>query len=298
MSIPPYFNSAKTRIDQVIESMFSAVDPDLDLLLESALYSSLPGGKRIRGSLALILGDRLGFKDKMQPLAVAIELIHTYSLIHDDLPAMDDDDLRRGKPTNHKVYGEDVAILTGDFLMVRAYHLLAEDLLKQGFKAENILAMISYISHRIGLDGMVGGQLMDIKSDHHSLDQARLEKIHNLKTGAFIEVACMAPFILAEGKESLKNHAGLVQLGQKIGLLFQVVDDLLDETGNEDKIGKTAGSDREKEKLTFVALMGIKYTRQYAAQLAAEMQDLVAQLPENIRIVFMDLIELIHRRDH
>ena len=238
--------------------------------LDDAMHYSVDaGGKRLRPVLT-IMTYRLLADDwqRALPVAAAYELIHTYSLIHDDLPAMDDDDLRRGQPTNHRVYGEAMAILAGDALLTEAFRLLAEEV---DVDPEVVVKLVSGLAQAAGRDGMVGGQAIDILSqgenDQANIDQRSelLETLHRRKTGAMITGSLLAGVDLAQGDPFLR--ARLTEFGSVIGLAFQVADDILDEVGEEESLGKDIGSDRELGKLTFVSLFGLEEARLRLADL-------------------------------
>ncbi|MEA1921056.1 MAG: farnesyl diphosphate synthase [Pseudomonadota bacterium] len=238
--------------------------------LDDAMHYSVDaGGKRLRPVLT-IMAYRLLADDwqRALPVAAAYELIHTYSLIHDDLPAMDDDDLRRGQPTNHRVYGEAMAILAGDALLTEAFRLLAEEV---DVDPEVVVKLVSGLAQAAGRDGMVGGQAIDILSqgenDQGNIDQRSelLETLHRRKTGAMITGSLLAGVDLAQGDPFLR--ARLTEFGSVIGLAFQVADDILDEVGEEENLGKDIGSDRELGKLTFVSLFGLEEARLRLADL-------------------------------
>ena len=227
-------------------------------------YSLFAGGKRIRPVLVLAAGEAVGApRAELLPLACAVEMIHTYSLIHDDLPAMDDDDLRRGKPTSHKVFGEAIAILAGDALLTRAFHLLAtvpsrvEDAL-----ARRRLAATEVLAEACGTGGLIGGQVMDLESEGRATSAASLERLHRAKTGALLSACVRGGAILGGARpnelEALSSYAAA------IGLAFQVVDDVLDATEDAASLGKTAGKDAAAKKATYVSVHGIERAREMA----------------------------------
>ncbi len=215
-------------------------------------YSLLSGGKRIRPVLTLEFA-RLGGLDwkTALPVACALELVHTYSLIHDDLPCMDDDDLRRGKPTNHKVYGETLAVLAGDALQPEAYRLI---LTAPGLDAERRAACALILARAAGADGMVGGQVLDTL--HAPRTEAELSQVHRLKTGAMIAGACRLGAAAAGADEGLMRAAGVY--AERLGMAFQIRDDMLDVTGSAEVFGKPIGSDKEEGKVTFADLLGLE----------------------------------------
>jgi geranylgeranyl diphosphate synthase type II len=222
-------------------------------------YSLLAGGKRIRPVLALATGRALARDPaELLPTAAAIELIHTYSLIHDDLPAMDDDELRRGRPTCHVAFGENVAILAGDGLFAEAYRLVLRN---QAGRPERVLAALREISDAIGVDGMVGGQYVDV-TVADDLDAAALRHMHELKTGKLIAASiAVAPLLLgaSEGSQIALGH-----YARELGVLFQIVDDILDVTGSEEVMGKRSGTDERLGKRTYVSVYGLEKARSLA----------------------------------
>ena len=228
--------------------------------LEDAMrYSLLAGGKRIRPVLCLATGRALGIEPaELLPIASSLELIHTYSLIHDDLPAMDDDDLRRGRPTSHVAHGEDVAILAGDALFAEAIRLACE----QRGDSDNVLAAVREIAAATGVDGMVGGQYLDVIGSGDDSDSLRL--LHSLKTGRLIAASVIAPLALA-GRPA-EEEAPYRRFATELGLLFQIVDDILDVTGSDSELGKPSGSDERHGKLTYVSLYGLERARELAAE--------------------------------
>jgi geranylgeranyl diphosphate synthase type II len=231
-------------------------------LEEAMRYSLLAGGKRIRPVLALATARAIGEDaQRMLPLAAALELIHTYSLIHDDLPAMDDDDLRRGRPTCHKAFGENVAILAGDGLYAEAFRHVLD--LQQGEPAA-VLAAVCELAAATGVNGMVGGQYLDV-TDSAPAGAAGLRQLHALKTGKLIGASILCPLLLGDGVrpatiEAFRSFAG------ELGVLFQIVDDILDVVGTDDALGKTHGSDERLGKRTYVSEFGLPAARELAAE--------------------------------
>jgi geranylgeranyl diphosphate synthase, type II len=235
-------------------------------------YSLLAGGKRIRPVLALATAEALGHETgAVMPLAAALELIHTYSLIHDDLPAMDDDDMRRGRPTNHREFGEDVAILAGDALFAEAVTLVLE---RQAGEPRNVLAALREITAAAAVSGMVGGQFVDIKAQG-SLDADGLRHMHELKTGRLIaaSVACVLRL------EGLSEPATMPysRFAAELGVLFQIVDDILDVTGDEAALGKPQGSDERHGKRTYVSVFGLEQAEALARDSHAEARAALAE---------------------
>jgi len=229
-------------------------------VIEAMRYSVKAGGKRLRPTLAIAVSRLLGGKDEeILPFAAAIEMIHTYSLIHDDLPCMDNDDLRRGKPTNHKVYGEAMALLAGDGLLNKAFEVMTSGALLSSNK-ENALRTMEYIGRASSDHGMIGGQVIDMENESKDIPVEVLQKMHELKTGALICAAVMAPAYLYSAEEVKKQ--ALLQYAQSIGLAFQVKDDILDVEGNEKLLGKKIGSDNINGKTTYITIYGLDKSKE------------------------------------
>ena len=244
------------EIEQALAQV-SSVDPCLQQQVYDAMaYSLLAGGKRIRPVLVLAFADLLDVShEDAMPFAVALEMIHTYSLIHDDLPAMDNDDLRRGKPTNHKVYGEAIAILAGDGLLNRAFEMVGSYLEQKPF-VEGISAM-NLLSKASGCRGMIAGQVVDMEGESRALSGEELLYMHENKTGALIEAACLMPFALA-GLTGTEEFENIRQFARKVGLAFQMKDDILDVESSTEVLGKPVGSDADQGKTTFVTMYGVE----------------------------------------
>jgi len=271
MDIKSYLKEKRELIDSYLESYFSITSEPF-VLHEAMRYSLFAGGKRIRPILALASYEACGGNPKdIVPYATALELIHTYSLIHDDLPSMDNDDLRRGKPTNHKVFGEAMAILAGDALLTEAFLILSNNLHSSSLKPSNLIKIIREVSLSSGVHGMVGGQALDIFSENIEPDKDTLNFIHLHKTAALITASVRMGAILANIKE--KKLKALTEYGTGIGLAFQIIDDILDIEGNAEELGKTAGSDIKMKKMTYPALCGTEKSRQKAKDLIADAID-------------------------
>lgn len=239
-------------------------------ILTSMEYSLFAGGKRIRPILLLESAKCIGGKkESVLPLACAMEMIHTYSLIHDDLPAMDDDDYRRGKPTNHKVFGEGLAVLTGDGLLNYSFELMINNVPEEDKKSiENYLEAIKEITKASGVYGMIGGQTKDLEWEGKELDLDTLKYIHSHKTGALITASLRAGAIaVGASKDSLN---ALTVFGEKIGLAFQIVDDILDVIGDEKKLGKKVGSDNKNHKLTYPSIYGLEKSKKMVNDILKE----------------------------
>ena len=259
MSYPEHL---RTQVEQYLDGLRFAEEPGTDGLEEAMRYSLLAGGKRIRPVLALATASALNRDPRdVLPLAAALELIHTYSLIHDDLPAMDDDDLRRGRPTCHVKYGEDIAILAGDGLYAEAFrHLLQH----QKAEPSNLLAAAAELATATGVNGMVGGQYIDVRGLVPHGDVS-LRRLHELKTGRLIAASIECVLLLTSDDASATRLAGFRAFAAELGVLFQIVDDILDVTGTEDALGKPQGSDERHGKLTYVSQYGVDGARRMAA---------------------------------
>jgi geranylgeranyl diphosphate synthase type II len=233
--------------------------PDMPELEEAVRYPLLAGGKRLRPVLCLASGQALGIDpEELLPMAVAIELAHTFSLVHDDLPAMDDDDLRRGLPTTHKRYGEDVAILVGDALLARAFQVLIET---TSWEPERLLELVHAFGHAIGAGGMIGGQYLDVRPSANT-DEAGLERLHGKKTGRLLVFSVMCPVILLDPPSDARSFH---EFASELGMLFQIVDDILDVTGSAVTLGKSAGKDARQGRQTYVSVLGLDGARARAA---------------------------------
>ncbi|HKF79577.1 MAG TPA: farnesyl diphosphate synthase [Thermoleophilaceae bacterium] len=253
-----YPTELQDRVDSYLESLVFAREPGTERLGEAMRYSLLAGGKRIRPVLALATAEALGRDpDEVLPLAAAIEMIHTYSLIHDDLPAMDDDELRRGQPTCHVAFGEDVAILAGDGLFAEALGLALSE--QQG-EAAHVLAAVRELVAAAGVQGMVGGQYLDIRGSA----QEELRRLHELKTGALI--AASVGSVLAASGCTGPATIPFRRFAAELGVVFQIVDDILDVTGDEAELGKPRGSDERLGKATYVSAFGLERARELARE--------------------------------
>jgi geranylgeranyl diphosphate synthase type II len=229
-------------------------------------YSLFAGGKRLRPILCIGGAEAVGKEGRMAlPFACSLELIHTYSLIHDDLPVMDNDDLRRGKPTNHKVFGEAVALLAGDGLLTEAFRLMAGT---SGVVPRALLKVIRLVGSAAGYQGMVGGQVVDIQSEGKPVDPSLVNFIHSHKTGALIHASVTSGAILGEGTEDQVN--AISSYGEKIGLAFQIADDILDVEGDRETMGKGVGGDARKKKITFPAAVGLQKAKEIQGCLVEE----------------------------
>ena len=261
----------KDRIDAALETYFVSPPESLAGLAESMRYSLLAGGKRIRPTLVLefcrICGGDI---DAALPVACAIEMLHTYSLIHDDLPCMDDDALRRSRPTNHVVYGECTATLAGDALQAEAFGTI----LRSALPAERKARCAEFLADAVGLDGMCGGQFLDMVGEGKKLSEQELADINSRKTGALLTAACRMGVAAGGGNEAQLEAASLY--GAAIGAAFQIRDDMLDVLGNEQELGKPIGSDAQEEKNTYMALYGAEHCSQMIEKLTARAKDVLS----------------------
>ena len=290
MDIKPYLTEKRELVDSYLKTYFDrATSPAI--LHDALKYSLFAGGKRIRPILAIASYEACGGNAvDILPQAAALELIHTYSLIHDDLPAMDDDDLRRGKPTNHRVFGEAMAILAGDALLTEAFSMLTstDPLLHFSSSAmgglpgkkitqSSLLKAVREVAFSSGIHGMVGGQAEDILSEDSVPDLQTLEFIHVHKTAALITASVKMGTILANS--SKKMLKAMTKYGENIGLAFQIIDDILDVEGSTEELGKPAGSDRRKKKMTYPALFGVEGAREKADKLITGAIEAISMFP-------------------
>jgi len=261
-----YLIERKALIERALTRILPAEGKDDPVIFQAVRYSLFAGGKRLRPILCLAAAEAVGGEaDALLPVACSLELIHTYSLIHDDLPAMDNDDYRRGRLTSHKVFGEGIAILAGDALLTEAFRLLARRELMPGIAPELLLEVTGEIAEAAGLSGMIGGQVLDIRSEGEPVDLETLQRIHRMKTGALISVSIRAGAILAGASES--ELTSLSDYARQIGLAFQIADDILNVEGDRALLGKGTGSDAARGKVTFPALLGIEESRSRAEKL-------------------------------
>ena len=274
-----YLEGQRKLVDEGLERWLPPEGEHPPRIHEAMRYSVFAGGKRLRPILVLGAAEAVGgTAEEVLPAACALELIHTYSLIHDDLPAMDDDDFRRGRPTCHKVYGEAIAILAGDGLLTHAFRVLADPKALAAVPPERRVRVICEVAEAAGSRGMVGGQVVDILSEDHAIDMPTLRYLHAHKTGALFRASVRSGGILA-GAEGAALEA-LTLYADRIGLAFQIVDDILDIEGVTEELGKTAGSDLRKKKATFPGLIGVGASRQEAARLIGEAKEAVGRFGE------------------
>ncbi|WP_431688038.1 polyprenyl synthetase family protein [Hahella sp. NBU794] len=293
-SLDDFFQRNRAQIDQALANLLPSPEGPKARLNEAMRYCVLNGGKRVRPLLLLATTEALG-GDLQQalPACCAVELIHAYSLVHDDLPAMDDDSLRRGKPTCHIAFDEATAILVGDGLQTLAFSALTEP---SGASADSMLQMVRELARASGHLGMVGGQAIDIYSEGHTLKLEELERMHLEKTGALIEASIVLG-ALSSGRADAKTIEGLRRFAQAIGLAFQVRDDIIDVESDTSVLGKTAGKDAERNKPTYTSLLGLEPAKLKARQLYDEaLAQLQALGLQNSRL--QDLASFMIERTH
>lgn len=294
--IAAYQKVCQERVNALLGQLFVAPHPEMERLYEAMHYSVMIGGKRIRPLLAYGACETLGgILEQADGVACAVELIHAYSLVHDDLPAMDNDDLRRGKPTTHKAYDEACAILVGDGLQSMAFEILVSPKLNVQ-STEITLQMVQILAQAAGPQGMVGGQAIDLQSVGKKLDQQALENMHRHKTGALIEASVVLG-ALASGRASIPQIGLLADYAKAIGLAFQVQDDILDIESETQVLGKTQGSDVANDKPTYPALMGLDEAKKYAKQLHQQALDALNGFSESADVL-RDLATYIVERRH
>lgn len=298
VTIQDYLNEKRKFVEQALNRFILDIEEPFTGHIEAMRYSLFVGGKRLRPILCLAAGEAVaGAQDVsrlLSPVACALECIHTYSLIHDDLPAMDDDELRRGKPTNHTVYGEAQAILAGDSLLTWAFDLLS-DAENSPLSAEKRLAICHIIARAAGPLGMAGGQYLDMINENKEFPFSTLQTIHRHKTGALISGAIHVGAIGGGGDQ--RQIHDLIQYGNKIGLAFQIVDDLLDATSTTEQLGKTAGSDQAHGKATYPLFFGVTQTRELARKTVDEAIDHLQDFDSHAEPL-RDLARYIYTRSH
>ena len=275
MDIKTYLNEKRIVVEEAMARCMLPAEGPLTAHMEAMRYSLFAGGKRVRPILCLAAAEALGADpEPLLPVACALECIHTYSLIHDDLPAMDDDDLRRGKPTNHVVFGEAGAILAGDGLLTFAFDLMSDPALNGVIADGDRLRLIQVVARSSGPLGMVGGQALDVASEGKEVDFETLRTIHRCKTGALITASVQAGAIIG-GADDVQ-YASLTKYGESIGLAFQIFDDLLNVEGTTEELGKAAGSDADRDKATYPAFFGVEGTKIKAQEAVAAAETALA----------------------
>lgn len=279
MNFDKNLSEKKKRVEQHLYTYFANETGLQQTVFQAADYSLKAGGKRLRPVLLLEACQLFGgTEQEAMAFACAMEMIHTYSLIHDDLPAMDDDDFRRGKPTNHIVYGEGVAILAGDGLLNTAYEVMLREALNGGALKDRYLTAMYEIAVAAGINGMIAGQVVDLESENRAVPLATVDFIHTHKTGAMITAALVAGAMIGGAAED--DLARIRHYGRNIGMAFQIIDDILDITGDQEKLGKDIGSDLEKQKSTYPSLLGLEESRRIAQELLRESKEILENYGE------------------
>jgi geranylgeranyl diphosphate synthase type II len=267
--IKEYLKTKRELVEAALQKFIPSEEKNLESHIESMAYSLAAGGKRVRPIICMAAAEALGQDmSNLMEIPCALECIHTYSLIHDDLPAMDDDELRRGKPTNPMVYGEAAAILAGDGLLTFAFELLSSPYLALSIPAANQIRIINTVAKASGPLGMVGGQALDIASENKDIPFETLRFIHSRKTGALITASVQCGALL--GEASPDQFEALSEYGRHIGLAFQIVDDLLNVEGTIEELGKAVGSDADRNKATYPGFFGLSATRERAKATVAK----------------------------
>lgn len=278
-------------VEQALERFFPPETSHPDVLFKAMRYSLFSGGKRFRPVLTLLVAEALGQKaETVLPTACAIEYIHTYSLIHDDLPAIDNDDLRRGRPTCHKVFGEDIALMAGDALFAEAFKLVSD--LQKASDSDNIIGVLSEIANAGGATGMVGGQVVDIISTGKEVDLETVQYIHSHKTGRLIRAAARCGAILSGASD--EELTWVTEYGEHLGLAFQITDDILDVVGSVEELGKTPGADKLKDKATYPAVAGLDEARRAAERHIEQAKRAVGRLDKTQAL--QDLADFVVER--
>jgi len=274
-SLKNYLEEKAVVVNKALDESLTARNKRVEKIIESMKYSLMAGGKRIRPILCLAACEMFGGNDEIaMPTAVALEMIHTMSLIHDDLPSMDNDDLRRGKPTNHVLYGEDVAILAGDALLSTSFEHVARE--TKGVPAERVVEVLRRLGESVGAYGLAGGQVMDLECENkEGVTVEDLEWIHMHKTAALLKVSVSSGAILAGASEEDVKNCDI--FAEKIGLAFQIADDILDVTATSADLGKTAGKDEDSNKTTYVKLLGLEQSKVEAQRLVDEAKGALAK---------------------
>lgn len=291
MSIGEYKKSIDRELKLYFENKIKYSEEE-KIIYEAMSYSTNIGGKRIRPILFMATHNIFSNSEVPMGIPCAIEMIHTYSLIHDDLPCMDNDDLRRGKPTNHKVYGENIAVLAGDTLLNEAMNLMMKFSLKNGEKS---LVAAEKIASAAGPDGMIGGQVVDIINEGKKISEDELKYMHMKKTGALIKVSIVSGAILGEAPED--DIKKLEKFGENLGLAFQIKDDILDVIGSTEKLGKNVLSDEESNKTNFITMHGLEYCIKECERLTKDSIEILDSLSVDTKDLKVLTKELLDREN-
>ena len=290
-----YLKEKKVLVEKTIDEYLSEFSYPVQIA-EGMKYAVLNGGKRIRPILILMVLDLLGKDEKIGlPSGAALEMIHSYSLVHDDLPALDNDDYRRGKLTTHKKFGEAEGILIGDALLTHAFNVLTEK--NRGVSAEKIVEIVKLTSSYAGINGMIGGQMIDIESEGKKISLETLKYIHKNKTGKLlrlpVEIACILGDVSKDIREKLEEYADL------IGLAFQIKDDILDVEGDFEKLGKPIGSDAEIEKATYPSMVGMEKSKELLNEITEKAKKIIADnFPKERGVLLIELADFIKNREN
>lgn len=291
-SINQWVSEHQKRVDLILQDFFNTQENTL--LKNACEYALLNGGKRLRSLLIYAVGEdeKILNKFHLDQLALSVELIHAYSLTHDDLPSMDDDSLRRGKPSCHIKFNEGQAILAGDALQSLAFQVLSDKNLK--IHNDTKIQIINTLSQSIGLNGMALGQSMDIDSNKMSSSIEALEKLQELKTGALIKASCVIPFLLSKNYDEM-HMTDIANIGDLIGKIYQITDDILDVESNTEILGKTAGKDKKNNKMTYISLVGKEEAMIIKASIFKDLNKRIEQFPRKLKIL-QNLAHYIYKR--
>lgn len=295
MNVRQYLNKKAKVINKALDKYLPDKKVYPSIIHQATRYSVFAGGKRIRPILVIMTAEVLEKDEKrVLPTACAMELIHTYSLIHDDLPCMDDDDYRRGKLTSHKVFGENIAVLSGDGLLTFAFELITRNSEVNGISPKSVLQVIKIIASASGTYGMVGGQVVDILSENKEVALPVLQYIHTHKTGALIRASVQSGAVLSDAKPD--EFEALTRYSENLGLIFQIVDDILNVTGNPKKLGKNVGSDTKRKKITYPTFFGVEKSREEVSRLKESAKDSLRIFKEKANIL-SKLVDFIAERE-
>ena len=300
MMLESFMDEHLPRIEDELDSCLPKTTTYPERLHEAIRYSTMGAGKRLRALLGIAAAEMVAHdrfpevQGAAYRLAAAVEMLHAYSLIHDDLPCMDDDDFRRGKPSNHKVFGEGLAVLAGDALLTETFALLVQ-LTELGVPAPTVIAITGEMAAAAGSRGLIGGQAIDLESEGQKIDPEVLDYIHTHKTGALFRAVLRCGALI--GGASSSQLSAVTRYAECFGLCFQITDDILDVVGDEAKLGKRIGSDSELEKATYVSLYGLKQAKELAYQTMEEAKVAIAPFA-SAKSILCSLAEYVVRRDH
>ncbi len=284
------------KIEEILQAYLPKQEGYQQLIMEAMDYSVMAGGKRLRPMLMMETYRLFGGEgDLVEPFMAAIEMIHTYSLVHDDLPAMDNDDYRRGRKTTHVVYGEDMGILAGDALLNYAFETATEAFSMYPERSKDIGKALQILARKAGIYGMIGGQVVDVKSAGHQISKEVLDFIYELKTSALIESSMMIGAVLAGATET--EICDIEKIAKNVGIAFQIQDDILDVTSTAEVLGKPILSDEKNEKTTYVTLVGLEHAKEYVETISMEAISLLHQFESNDTFLEELLKSLIHRKN-